>query len=231
MKNLLLVFTFFSFLSFETKAQGDPNVGFYADGVKVDKIDCYDFQDLKVVFLYNQEWSQYDYIKISVQLGGAGQIKKGLGRIVEKAIPLSSIGNYKKGNYIIYTIYGVDKSPIDLCAKPNQGDLLPTMQARFPTKGDLKYDGALKKGKPSDDAILNVYLTGLTFKGVTEEFNPACNCIEKTKRYSFTDLKKEFNLVLTGRFTGGNKERYIETDLTKPCVYSGTKVDFDKLVK
>ena len=233
LKPYLLTLSLFllTLIPMKTKAQDDPNVGFYADGVKVDKIDCYDFQDLKVVFLYNQEWSQYDYIKIRLHNGHPKAVKSGMGTVVEKAIPLSSINNYLKGKYIVYSIYGKDKSPIDMCARPYQGDILPTMQTKLPKKGDLKYDGAIKKGKPSDDNVLNVSLIGFTFKGVTEEFDESCNCIQKTKKYSYTDIDKGFSLLLTGRFTGGNKEISAETDLSNPCTYSGTKVDFNSLGK
>lgn len=147
-------------------------------------------------------------------------------------IKVDSINCYefhKKGNYVVYSIYGKDKGPIDMCIKPNQPYLLPADQANSPTKGDLQYDGAVKKGKPSDNAVLNIYLTGLTFQGEIEEFNPSCNCLQKYKKYNPIDLKKEYMLVLTNRLTGGNKERWKETDLSNPSTYSGTKVDFNNL--
>jgi hypothetical protein len=239
MKNLLFAFTFLTFLSFQTKAQDDPNVGFYADGVKVDKIDCYDFQDLKVVFLWNSEWAQYDYIKIQIQRGHPNTFKNGLTDKFEKAIPVSSINNYLKGKYIVYTIYGKDKAPIDLCQKPYYDDELPVSQvsnllpddAKSLTKGNLKYDYALGKGKPSYDNLLKASIIGFTFKNVKEEFSKECNCITKTKKYSFINLDKGFSLILAGRFNGGRKDMSAETDLTKPCTYTGTKVDFNNLGK
>lgn len=228
---LFLCITSFTNSTIQTSSipQDDPNVGFYVDGIKVDSINCYEFQDLKIVFLWNDEWSTYDYLKISLQVGDPRAVKKGLGRIVEKAISIRSIINYKKGNYVVYSIYGKDKAPIDMCIKPNQPYLLPADQANSPTKGDLQYDGAVKKGKPSDNAVLNIYLTGLTFQGEIEEFNPSCNCLQKYKKYNPIDLKNEYMLVLTNRLTGGNKERWKETDLSNPCTYSGTKVDFNNL--
>ena len=240
MKNLkLLLLTVITIFTLNTKAQNDPNVGFYVDGIKVDSINCYEFQDLKVVFLWNSEWSQYDYIKIQIQRGHPNAFKNGLTDKFEKAIPVSSIDNYLKGKYIVYTIYGKDKAPIDLCQKPYYDDELPTSQvsnllpdnANSLTKGNLKYDYALGKGKPSDDNILKAILIGLTFKNVKEEFNNTCNCITKTKKYSFIHLDKGFSLLLSGRFNGGRKDMSVETDLTKPCTYLGTKVDFSNLGK
>ena len=214
-------------LSFSnTKAQDDLS-GWYADDVKVDKLTCYSFQSLKIVFLYNPEWSQYEFIKISIDKAFSnGRIDGQYGRC-EKVIPTSSLNSYMKGKYIVYIMIGKENQSTDLKYRAGKNEI--SVDPGDFSKGEMRYEIGTKKGKQVDDLTFMVQLIGLTFESVKEEYKANCKCIKKTNLYTPTNLSKTYSLTCTNREGGTHKEAYETIDLTTPCTYTGAKVDFNTL--
>ncbi|MGZ4047825.1 MAG: toxin-antitoxin system YwqK family antitoxin [Bacteroidia bacterium] len=226
MKKLKIIFIrIFAFmLLFSTnnlKAQ-DIKEGWYADGYNVESISCYSFQKLQVAFVYNKEWSTYDYLSISVD-------KFPLAGIGAKTIPLKSINNYLKNEFLVYSVFGSDLANIDLKEDRSTFHEIGTNDAGL-YKGEMKYDLVLfGKGKPAADGWISATLYGLTYTGIKEEYDQGCQCVKKTPQYSNVKLSKVYKLVCTNRIKGAYKDATEGMDLTTPCTYEGTKVDFDNL--
>ena len=229
------------------KAQDDDvNAGWYADGVKVDKIDCYNFKKLQLVVPYNSEWSTYDFISIHVSyMVGLMPGEDGV-----KLISTKSINGFIKGKYLVYSLFKSNEGPgssqngndvLDLIqgdpysAKgiPNQTDYFigakesPRLLRLF--RWDLKYeDGKAKnKDKPASDLVLSFDVYGLTQTGIKEEYNQSCSCIKKKPVYSSAKGSQTYKLTCTNRLI--NKAAVENLVFSETCNYQGKKLDFNSL--
>ena len=228
-KSSLLVLIFLFLTTLQTKAQDDPVCGWYVDGVKTDKIDCYSFDKLTVVLPYNSGLSGYDEIDIWVTM--TTKPKSGPYPITGiKRIPGTALKAYVKGNYIVFNVfsksYGYDGK-----RKGQDADLEKKSVGQI-NRNQLYTEGKSRKeikGDPAVDAYLYAELYQRTITGYTEKYNQATNTIEKTPNYSGGSLDiKSPELTCTKRILVGNND-FSPVDLTPACSVPGNKVDFNNL--
>lgn len=69
----ILLFTFFliSFITTPSKAQDDSNAGIYIDGTFVDKIDCWTFDYMYMIFPISEKYKKYDKFYFNIYLSRA----------------------------------------------------------------------------------------------------------------------------------------------------------------
>ena len=96
-----MAFAFLLF-TFSFTSQDDSKAGFYADGVKVNEINCYSFGELKVLIPFKDTYTGFDRFIFEFtfnepqnggRFGGMGACTKA------KAVKI------KKGGYIILTVF------------------------------------------------------------------------------------------------------------------------------
>ena len=216
----------------EKKIANDADVaGWYADGIKVTSISCYNFTKLQLVVPYNAEWAQYTNISIKFFKNE----KENQGAV--KIIPLSSITSFIQGNYLVFTFFAEGEkgrwSDYAKLVLSSDYDAIPNLTTYPEEHNDflmnrfsLKYDlaGAKKDHTPTEDLTLNFSLFGLMQTGVDEKYSEAYQSVRKTPIYTSTKLTKTFKLTCTSRtFT---TEKNMKADEFKdPCAYEGTKLD------
>lgn len=201
------------------KAQDDPNVGFYADGVKVTELNCYAFQTLTVVFPYNSAYSNFDRFIIRADYDNpwGGGNYNGCFNILSKASVLTKA----KGNYIIYELFsaGVDAAPAQ--TDFNDAHAYSGLSGYISRKGLAHYIGKT----PETD--LRISIGGETIDGYKEEYDQASGSVRKITLYTFEELGNVLKLHLVNR--QNVPERKI--NLSQPCTFEGSKVDFNNLGK
>lgn len=214
-----------SFTNSSSKPQNDIS-GWYADGVKVEKMDCFSFQDLKIAVPFKPEWNQYEFIKIRIDYTSV----KGssiFNYMFEKVIPVKSINSHVKSGFLIYQLFGKENASIDLKNFSDEHEISTAEGVLLKTK--MKFETAFKAGKPAPEMKLVAKIYGLGFAYEKEEFNTGCNCIIKKKRYTPTSLDKDYTLLVSGRVTAKVRDIENGVGLDSTCTYSGTKVDFNNL--
>jgi hypothetical protein len=215
MKNLLFAFTFLTFLSFQTKAQ-DENCaacGFYIDGVKVEKIDCYSFDKLQIVLPFNNGVDGYDLVNIWIRLE---ETKSFAGRGYDgvKSVKGSVVKTLVKGNYIVYTVFAKDFGVTTQMKRDFRGGVTDDYPSELTTNVLPK-----KPSKKNPEGLhLFIWLEGATLTGYKEELNPAKNAIIKIPQYSVAKLSKRYSTLCVAETGDGSS-----------CSYPGTKVDFNNL--
>lgn len=228
-KPLFLIFHFL-FFTLTTKAQDAS--GFYVDGVKTDKIDCYSFDKLQIVIPYNSGMSGYDNINIHFVLNNENP-KSTLKGVI--TIQGSAIKTFIKGNYIVYTLLsktmGNEKSrwygqltSLKL-SYDNYDNLSEIHRATMSQETKSKKQNA---GDPAPDCKLYAYIEGGTVTSTEEKFDDACQCIKKIPIYTYAKIyDKSPELSCANRkYVSGTP---VQVDLTAPCSVAGTKVDFNNL--
>lgn len=231
-----LLFLLATIFAFNGQAQDDLS-GWYADGIKVDKISCYGFKNLQLVVPYNSEWGSYTSLSIKVIAGGAAN--SGV-----KLIDLTSINSFIKGKYLVINLFAQGEVPhgdIFKAPKTNNDDGLPVPQIGVNPyqysyelrRWELKYDAAGNKehGKPAPDLKLSFRIFGLKKTGEKEEFEQSCKCLRKTPIYSSEKLTKTYDLICTNREMFSQKKlgQWEKNIFTDACPTEGTKVDFNSL--
>ena len=90
-------------LTTNLKAQDDPNVGFYVDGVKVTEINCANFKTLTIVIHYNSAWGSFEKFIVKATFHEVLRDARAAGTLntISNGGMLSKV---KKG-YIIYEIF------------------------------------------------------------------------------------------------------------------------------
>ncbi len=233
MKNSGLHFLAFIFLlltCIRTIGQ-DERSGWFADGVKVDRLTCYSFGSFQVAVPYKSEWEVYEFISVHIYKG-----KSEWGGV--KMIPIKAINNYIKGTTLVYTIYKDNDISFEEGSLLEKGSYSSIGVHDINISGQtedfylyrwmLKYEAIyMGKARELPDEELNFDLYGVTQTGIKEEFSPTCNCIKKTPQYSTKKLTKTYKLVCTGRTQRKAKEKLDPAEFTVPCSYPGTKIDFN----
>lgn len=224
MKYLLLAFTYLTFLSFETKAQDENcNVcGWYADGVKVDTLSCYNFDKLTLVLPYNDGMKGYNLINAWVlktsnkkesMLSGIAQAGTNMG---VKSVPGNALSTIMKGEYIVLTIFSKvtgDKAFLDRDYKGYDKDYRCEI-----TKSWMSEIRKEKKGK-IEHWGLKAFVQGANITGYEETFDQSKNAIIKTPIYSAEKITKYYPLICKNQLNENS------------CSITGTKVDFNNLGK
>lgn len=216
MKKLILLFVTLSIFT-NTKAQDDPNVGFYVDGVKVTELTCYSFKSLVVVLPFNKAYSNFDrfmlYTDTKNEFTSTYTISKG------------KILSTVKKDYIVLTLFD------------GQGQV--SALGRAYSYGQMDCENGLTRGalayfmsKSEDD--LSIALWGQTISGYAENYDADCNCVKKEATYDQEILVKGVSVALKNR---SKKKGFMkspcsfEVDISQPCTVEGTKVDFNTLGK
>jgi hypothetical protein len=195
--------------------------GWYVDGVKTEKLECYTFDKLQLVLPYNMDWSGHDQINLCFT--HENNDKTWFYGI--KSLPGSAIKSLVKGNYIVYTLFSKELGHY------TQGLSLRLGQEHGFKRESLAYGGKSTFGKkdgPSPDCKIIVYAESGTLTGYTESYDENCKCIKKRPNYSYASLSKEYALTCTNRIGKGLLSKD-ELDLSQPCSASGEKVDLNKL--
>lgn len=242
MKNVLKLILLFTFFSIQTKAQDDP-AGWYVDGVKVEKLTCYNFKNLQLVVPYNSEWAAYTHISVNIFTDHSGEWFPGSDKNGGvKIFTMNSINGFLKGNYMVYNLFTPGETSSGDIADfrlsiDNNG--LIYEDGRPPSswnvyklrRWNLKYDlaGAKSDGKPADDVKLSFKIFGLTQTGTKEEYYDPTKSILKIPIYNVTKLTKSYNIVCSNRLYKGRKAELNKAPFTDPCPIEGTKVDFNNL--
>lgn len=215
MKKIFILLATIFFFNINVKAQDDPNIGFYVDGVKVNELTCYTFGRLTVVLSNNPAYAKYDrlYITIKTKYKKVGVIE----------IPTYST-KHSKGKYFVYDLWVPNKQ--NAVYKPKDGSKEKNGEYEVnPTRGYLAYyTGSTPTGK------LTFTLGGSTISGYTEEYDAGCSCVMKKPTYSDSELET-LELKLSNQ---ESKKKFtvfegIQMDLSQPCTYPGIKVDFNSL--
>jgi len=105
LKSLLFVFLLLTFSSTQIKAQDDPNIGFYVDGVKVTELTCYSFKKMTLVLPYNSGYNNYSMFLLQCIYTkpnpGGGYFYEFFGYISKASLQSSNL----KGKYIVYDLF------------------------------------------------------------------------------------------------------------------------------
>ena len=213
LKTLITAFCLTLLLTANLKAQDDPNVGFYVDGVKVNELTCYTFEKLTVVLAYKSNYNLYDRIEITVYSSykEAGGLWDGQSYMY---ITKANSADYVKGNYLVYNIFSKkDQSQANGYIGSGGGGPVDRDKLQH------KQSGLFKAG----DNLL-IAMQGSQITGYTEKYYEGCQCIKKEPAYSATNLAR-LEIPLTNR----TKNRSL--DKSQPCDVPGTKVDFNNLDK
>ncbi|MCD6068965.1 MAG: hypothetical protein K0S33_3791 [Bacteroidetes bacterium] len=217
-----------SLLVLNAKAQDDPIVGFYVDGVKVTEINCYTFGSLKLVLPFDPAYASYDRFVITVYNSESFQMgnHEGAYNVLSKPKTLSMV----KNNYFVYEVlkkgekYGPAGNDSD---DPNAYSGLTNSISRATV---AFYAG--KKHGPECDLI--AYLFGETIESYREEVTTD-NRLRKIPVYKAEDLGPKIKLHCTNRTQCGKWATEFQLnkdmDLSQPCTVSGTPVDFNNLGK
>lgn len=189
--------------------------GFYIDGVKVEKVDCYSFDKLQIVLPYISGIDGYDLVNIWIRLeetkGFAG---RGYDRV--KSVKGSLVKTLVKGNYIVYTVFSKDFGVNTQMKRDFRGGVTDEYPSEL-TRNVLPK----KQSKKTPEGLhLYIWLEGATLKGYKEELNPSKDAIIKIPEYSVTKLSKVYSVICSS-----------ETGDGSTCKYQGTKVDFNTLGK
>ena len=229
----VFIFLLLTLFSTQSKAQDDCAVcGWYVDGVKTDKIDCYSFDKLTLVLPYTAAMSDYDQINIWVTM--TSKPKSGPYPINGvNRIPAGALKTYVKGNYIVFNLFsknygaeGRNKGQVAYLEFVNS--LGSITRNQLYTEGKRMKE---TKGAPAIDAYLSAQIEGGSITSYTEKYNQARQTIEKIPNYTYTSLDiKSSELTCTKRILVGQND-FSPVDLTPPCSVPGTKVDFNNLGK
>ncbi len=222
MKKLMFLFTII--LAINLKAQDENCVvcGWYADGVKVETLNCYNFDKLTLVLPYNEGMKGYDLVNVWVLKASdkkegmfAGIASAGTNAGV-KSVPGSAVSTIIKGNYIVITVFSNatgDKAFLDRDYKGSDKDYRCEV-----TKSWISETRKEKKGK-IEQWGLNAFVQGAKITGYEETFEPSKNAIVKTPVYSAEKITKTYSLKC---------ENQVEGNI---CSITGNKVDFNSLSK
>lgn len=216
--------------SLTIKAQDDPNLGVYIDGVKVSELNCYSFGNLTVVLPYNDVYSKFD--KITIVFCNGTNPKKGvsesnknsleLSNYSEKSIAPAALFKYVKGKYLIYEVFSKDKQ------ESNGDDLL--IQYKKPVKRGTLQCYSTYSGKPEE--LFYVSLLGMTATGQYNETYLNNGQFYKSPVMSSEDLYSvQLPLKNRVKLKMMADHNFKEVDLSLPCSVTGTKVDFNNLGK
>lgn len=227
MKNLKLIFATIFLFTTTLKAQDDPNVGLYMDGVKVSELKCYTFGTLTLVFPYNEAYANYDKIAFNFY-DGADPVKGLSSHHSERLISPASFFKYVKGKYFVFEIFSKGVQQIN-CDNPND-----PYDHGMVTRGSMKYysTGILAEGTPEE--VLYVGVTGLMLSGEYVEGYNQDGTFYRYPKYDIEDLfhiqitllnREKLKIGLLSVDTPNNKA----LDLTEPCTETGTVVDFNNL--
>lgn len=220
----IILATFFTLLLFTNSKIQDEDCtvcGWYADGVKVERIDCYNFDKLQLVLPYNAGMSGYEKINIWARLETnkseglfGGIASEGTNQGV-KSLPGSAIKTVLKGNYIVHTIFSKETGDNANLKRDFQGADM-TYNAIF-SKTTFSKKRKAKKDKEIPDMILVGWVQGASISGYTYEENPNTGSTQKVPTYSTTILSKYYQLKC------GNPSD------DAACAIMGTKVDLNNL--
>ena len=215
MKIILKLIIILTFFSLQTKAQDEdcPVCGFYADGVKVEKIDCYSFDKLQIVLPYNSGLDGYDLINIWVRLEETkGFLGRGYNGV--KSLKGTAIKTLVNGNYIVFTLFSKEYGTETKMKRDFRGGVTDDYPSELTTDVLPK-----KPSKKNPDGLhLYFWLEGATLTGYKEELNPAKNEILKIPQYSTAKLSKVYSTICVA-----------EAGDSSTCTYTGTKVDLNNL--
>lgn len=208
-----LIIIVFSLGILNIKAQEDPNVGFYVDGVKVTELTCYSFEKLQLVIPYNPNYSSFDKLQIKMY---SSYKKEGLiwSGLSYKDITKGNAFIYIKGKYIVYEIFSKEKNDANADGYTNDG---PCTRTRL-----------LSKGLGGGDCLY-VTFDGYTISGYQEYYDQGCQCVKKSPTYNGEKLF-DFKLLLQNRKRSGLLKSP-DINWSEPCTYPGTKVDLNNLGK
>lgn len=193
--------------------QDDPNVGFYADGVKVTELTCYSFKTLHIVIPYNDALNTIQEFALHIDVNN--QYPRTSYKISKGKLLLK-----RKGKYVVFEIFN-ENSIYNEIAAPDQhlsggGEFGRSWLAFYFDKYSI------------GDLPLNLSFKSLVTTGYKETFDQGCNCIKKTPEYDSEDIGLKFSLLLKNRTKGKSTKK---VDMSQPCDISGTKVDFNNLGK
>lgn len=209
-------------LTIKAQEENCPECGFYADGVKVETLNCYNFDKLTLVLPYNEGMKGYDLVNVWVLKASdkkegmfAGIASAGTNAGV-KSVPGSAVSTIIKGNYIVITIFSNatgDKAFLDRDYKGYDKDYRCEV-----TKSWLSETRKEKKGK-IEQWGLNAFVQGANITGYEETYEQSKNAIVKTPVYSAEKITKAYSLKCENQVEGNS------------CSIKGTKVDFNNLGK
>ena len=219
LKNLTLLLTIFLASIFtNAKAQDDdPFCGWYVDGVKTDKIDCYSFGELHIVVPYNSSYSGFDQVHIAVYLASDKNGTRSVNRYVGTAI-----NTFKKGKYLVFRIFKKGEDFVDMKGNKYREDEIGQLN-----RYNMAFKGG-KKGKPAPDEKMFANLWGCTINGYEMAFDNACNCEKRKPILEEQQLGADYILTLTNRISSGAFSND-KVDMSAACSVIGTKVDFNTL--
>ena len=214
MKNLKLIFSTICLLVFTAilKAQDDPNVGIYVDGVKATELSCGSVKRLTAVLPYNSAYDNYDKFQISLLATGSDWDYGYITKISLKA-------NNIKGKYFVYDLYTEKSDIINFKKDPGY--------ETFTTRGILVYYNAMN-GKPEEG--LKIRLEGMSITSYTEKYDENCSCIKKEPQYTKENIG-ETEIPLKNRIKVGvyKASKSAKVDMSQSCAVTGSKVDFNNL--
>jgi hypothetical protein len=213
MKKLFILSIAFFALNITLQAQNDPNVGFYADGVKVTELNCYTFGSLTVVLPYDKGFENFNEFLIYGDV-----VSLASGHVFEKNISKGALlSNNIKGKYMVFDVFANGSQ------SANSNTNLNASISR-PQRGMIGCKG--KKEKEEDEYFIHMY--GLTITHYQENFDAGCQCIKRTPVYKQERVGAEVKVSLKNRVVVSMFGVCSQTGLklSQPCDYTGTKVDF-----
>ena len=178
-----------------------PDCGWYADGVKVEKIDCYGWKKLEVVLPYQPGMSGYETLLIRVLDPKAVSGSSGI-----KTVPGNAVQTLVKNDRIVHTVFAGADDNANLY-RDYEGNLAGiTTEASGITKSRIT--------KTKSERILYVQLYNLSIAGYTEKYDSYKQAYVKTPNYSEQKLSDVYTLSCV---------KSVNPDPTQPCAFQGKK--------
>jgi hypothetical protein len=210
------------------KAQDEdcPVCGWYVDGVKVDSINCYSFENLVLVLPYENEMKNHTklYMFVSEDLRKAPEGAFAESKIAGNSIDITgaSAKSYLYKGYLVYTVFSKATDGDDGKNHAPQQAL-----SRYNLYFDINRVGR-KKGKEGRDAVITGGVLSASISGYTKKWDEGCKCERTNPEYTQTKATKEYVLVLKKRMEDGFWANS-KVDLQAPCSFPGKKVDVNNL--
>lgn len=202
---LTLASMFFSVANTKAQDEDCPDCGWYADGIKVETMDCYGWKTLQVVLPYHPGMSGYENVMIRMSDPKAMSSSSGI-----KVVPGTAVQTMVKNNRIVYTVF----SPGDDHANLNrdyQGNL-----AGMTSEGSGMTKSRIAKTKT--ERLLRVQLFNLSIAGYTEKYDESKQAYVKMPNYSEQQLSKAYTVSAV---------KSLNPDATQPCSFQGRKLGED----
>jgi len=192
------------------KAQDDANCGIVIDGTLVDKIDCWTFDHMYLVFPINDKYKKYDHIELTMRLGWDMKTSSSDAMFFREFTSQGFADNFGNGQYGVWKIL-TDKNKDEVECASCGG---PYSRPKYNRKTFYVVD----ERKKTEGSFVQFELLAYTI--VSYEFDQRGNKVPKYGAGTFLYKSKMIPIKVVHQ---GFKK--IPFDLNAACPVTGTKVN------